>query len=208
VHRLVSTLRRLVKCDIEFHGHNDSGCAIANSLAAIEGGATHIDTSILGIGERNGITPLGGFVARMYTLDRAGVRAKYRLDMLRDLDLLVADMVGVGIPFNNYVTGIAAFTHKAGIHAKAILNNPETYEALNPTDFGMTRYISIAHRLTGWNAIKDRAEQLGLGLSDEQVKLVTAHIKALADEKPLELNDVDDMLRRWALEAAEPIAVG
>ena len=208
VYRLVSTLRRLVRCDIEFHGHNDSGCAIANSLAAIEGGATHIDTSILGIGERNGITPLGGFVARMYTLDRAGVGAKYRLDMLRDLDMMIADMVGVGIPFNNYVTGIAAFTHKAGIHAKAILNNPETYEALNPTDFGMTRYISIAHRLTGWNAIKDRADQLGLGLSDEQVKLVTAHIKALADEKPLELNDVDDMLRRWALETAESVQVG
>ncbi|MFN8473939.1 MAG: homocitrate synthase [Anaerolineae bacterium] len=198
VYRLVSTLRRLVRCDIEFHGHNDSGCAIANSYAALEGGATHIDTSILGIGERNGITPLGGFVARMYTLDRAAVRGKYRLDMLHDLDAMVADMVGIGIPFNNYVTGITAFTHKAGIHAKAILNNPETYEALDPTDFGLTRYVSIAHRLTGWNAIKDRAEQLGLDLTDDQIKVVTGHIKALADEKPLELNDVDDVLRRWA----------
>lgn len=208
VYRLVSTLRRLVKCDIEFHGHNDSGCAIANSYAALEGGATHIDTSILGIGERNGITPLGGFVARMYTLDRAAVQAKYRLDKLRELDTMISDMVGVGIPFNNYVTGIAAFTHKAGIHAKAILNNPETYEALNPTDFGLTRYISIAHRLTGWNAIKDRAEQLGLSLSDDQIKMITAHIKALADEKPLELNDVDDVLHRWASEAVEIVTSG
>ena len=200
VYRLVSTLRRLVASDIEFHGHNDSGCAIANSYAALEGGATHIDTSVLGIGERNGITLLGGLVARMYTLDREAVKAKYRLDKLREVEELVADMVGIGVPFNNYITGITAFTHKAGIHAKAILNNPETYEALNPTDFGLTRYISIAHRLTGWNAIKDRADQLGLDLSDEQIKRVTAHIKAVADEKTLELNDVDDVLRRWAVE--------
>ena len=70
VARLVGTLRRLTHCDIEFHGHNDSGCAIANAFAALEAGATHIDTTVLGIGERNGITPLGGFVARMYTYDR------------------------------------------------------------------------------------------------------------------------------------------
>jgi homocitrate synthase len=101
------------------------------------------------------------------------------------------------VPFNNYITGITAFTHKAGIHAKAVLNRPETYEILNPQDFGMTRYISIAHRLTGWNAIKDRAEQLGLALSDEDVKTITAHIKALADARPLHLADVDDLLRQW-----------
>ncbi len=52
----------MVSCDIEFHGHNDTGCAIANSFTALEAGCTHIDTSVLGIGERNGITPLGGYV--------------------------------------------------------------------------------------------------------------------------------------------------
>ena len=107
-------------------------------------------------------------------------------------------MVGVDIPFNNYITGITAFTHKAGIHAKAILNNPETYEILNPQAFGLTRYVSIAHRLTGWNAIKNRAEQLGLALSDDALKTITEHIKALADEKQLSLSDVDSLLRRWA----------
>jgi homocitrate synthase len=108
---------------------------------------------------------------------------------------MVADLVGVGIPFNNYITGITAFTHKAGIHAKAVLNNPETYEILDPHDFGLTRYISIAHRLTGWNAIKGRAEQLGLVLSDAELREATAHIKALADEKPIGLDDVDAVLR-------------
>jgi homocitrate synthase len=51
----------VVNCDIEFHAHNDTGCAIANSYAALQAGVTHIDTSVLGIGERNGITPLGGY---------------------------------------------------------------------------------------------------------------------------------------------------
>ncbi len=203
VYQLVSGLRRLVKAGIEFHGHNDSGCAIANAVTALEAGATHIDTSVLGIGERNGIAPLGGFIARMYAINPALVKKKYKLRKLRKLDDMIANMVGVGIPFNNYITGVTAFTHKAGIHAKAILNQPETYEILNPKDFGMTRYISIAHKLTGWNAIKDRAEQLGLPLTDDQIKQVTAHIKALADEKKLDLNDVDELLYRWADGAAE-----
>jgi homocitrate synthase len=196
VYRVVTEVRRRVSCDIEFHGHNDSGCAIANAYCALEAGATHVDTSILGIGERNGIAPLGGLVARLYATDRSLVR-KYRLTMLRDLDYMVAQMVGVDVPFNNYVTGITAFTHKAGIHAKAVLNNPETYEILSPQDFGMSRYVSIAHRLTGWNAIKSRAEQLNLGIGDDDIKAATLHIKKLADEKPLALDDVDAVLRSW-----------
>ena len=76
VHDLVRTLRGVVSCDIEFHGHNDTGCAIANSYCALAAGATHVDTSVLGIGERNGITPLGGLVARMYALDPEQIRSK------------------------------------------------------------------------------------------------------------------------------------
>ena len=204
VYRIVSTLRRLVGCDIEFHGHNDAGCAVANSFAALEAGATHVDTTVLGIGERNGITSLGGLIARMYTIDRDLVRSKYRLDLLRHLDAMVAEMVGIEIPFNNPITGITAFSHKAGIHTKAVLNNPETYEALDPRDFGLTRYISVAHQLTGWNAVRDRADQLGLPLDDDRIKEVTAQIKALADEKRLTLEDVDDLLRH-AVETA-PVA--
>src|SRR5439155_1316208 len=82
----------------------------------VDGGATHIDTSVLGIGERNGITPLGGFVARMYADDPAAIRKKYDLPKLRDLDELVASLVGIEIPYNNFVTGKYAFHHKAGMH--------------------------------------------------------------------------------------------
>ncbi len=197
VYELVRTLRSVVDCDIEFHGHNDTGCAIANAYAALQGGATHVDTSVLGIGERNGITSLGGLVARMYVHDPEQIRTKYNLPLLREVENYVADLVDVDVPFNNYITGFAAFTHKAGIHAKAILNNPSTYEILNPEDFGLTRYIHVAHRLTGWNAIKERAEQLQLNLSNDEIKNITAQIKALADQKKLSLDDVDVLLRSY-----------
>lgn len=164
---------------------------------ALEAGATHIDTSVLGIGERNGITPLGGLVARMYTEDRDYVTNKYKLHKLRDVENLVADAVSVQVPFNNYITGYCAFTHKAGIHAKAILNNPSTYEILRPEDFGMTRYVSIGHRLTGWNAVKNRVQQLGLDLTDDQVKEVTAQIKKLADVRTQSIEDVDLLLKQY-----------
>lgn len=197
IYNLVTELRQRIKADIEFHGHNDSGCAIANAFAALEAGATHIDTSVLGIGERNGITPLGGLVARLYSIDRTLV-SKYKLTMLHEIDQFVAELVQVDIPFNNYITGFAAFTHKAGIHAKAVLNNPSTYEILRPEDFGLTRYIHIAHRLTGWNAVRHRAEQLGLELSEKQLRTLTVHIKTLADEGAMTLDDVDALLHRWA----------
>jgi len=192
---VVRTLRRVVHCDIEFHGHNDTGCAVANAFCALEAGATHVDTSVLGIGERNGITPLGGLVARMYAHDASAVKAKYDLPLLRDIESYVAGLVRVDVPFNNYITGYTAFMHKAGIHAKAMLNNPSTYEILDPTDFGVSRYIHVAHKLTGWNAVKDRAAQLQLQLDDELIKEITRHIKALADERDLTLDDVDHLLR-------------
>lgn len=144
VYDLIRTLRGVVSCDIETHFHNDTGCAIANAYCALEAGATHIDTSVLGIGERNGITPLGGLMARMIVADRDYVMSKYKLEKLKDIEDLVAQAVEVNIPFNNYITGFCAFTHKSGIHSKAILNNPSTYEIINPADFGMTRYIHFA----------------------------------------------------------------
>jgi homocitrate synthase len=117
VYDLVRTLRGVVSCDIETHFHDDTGCSIANAFCALEAGATHVDTSVIGIGERNGITPLGGFIARMYTVEWVawslrlsladtsarspeGVKAKYNLHALRDLENLVADAVQISIPFN------------------------------------------------------------------------------------------------------------
>lgn len=201
-YNLISSLRQAVDCDIEFHGHNDSGCAIANALCALQAGATHIDTTVLGIGERNGITSLGGLIARLYTIDPALVR-KYNLSMLREVEELVASKVGVEIPFNTPITGRSAFHHKAGVHTNAVLQNPTSYEAIDPAEFGLGRSIDLAHRLVGWNAVRDRAATLGLALSEEALRAATQQIKAMADEQRITLNDVDAVLRSIVLTKAE-----
>ncbi|KAK4216175.1 putative homocitrate synthase mitochondrial precursor [Rhypophila sp. PSN 637] len=200
VYDLVRTLRGVVSCDIEIHLHNDTGCAIANAHAALEAGATHIDTSVLGIGERNGITSLGGLMARMMVGSREYVMSRYKLHKIKEIEDMVADAVQINIPFNNPITGFCAFTHKAGIHAKAILANPSTYEILKPEDYGLNRYVHFASRLTGWNAIKSRVEQLGLSMTDAQVKEVTAKIKQMADIRPLAIDDTDSIIRSFHLE--------
>lgn len=197
VYDLVRTLRGVVSCDIEIHLHNDTGCAIANAYCALEAGATHVDTSVLGIGERNGITPLGGLMARMIAADRDYVKSKYRLEKIKDIEDLVAEAVAINIPFNNPITGFCAFTHKAGIHAKAILANPSTYEIIDPSDFGMSRYVHFASRLTGWNAIKSRAQQLQIEMTDAQYKECTAKIKALADIRPIAIDDADSIIHAF-----------
>ena len=197
VYDLVRTLRGVVKCDIETHFHNDTGCAIANAFCALEAGATHVDTSVIGIGERNGITPLGGLMARMLVADRDYVKSKYNLEKLKEVEDLVADAVEINVPFNNPITGFCAFTHKAGIHAKAILANPSTYEIINPTDFGLTRYVAFASRLTGWNAIKSRCEQLNIAMTDAQVKQCTQKIKAMADVRKLAIEDTDSIIKTF-----------
>ena len=89
-------------CDIEAHFHNDTGCAIANAYCALESGATHIDTTVLGIGERNGITPLGGLMACLIVADRKNITSKYKVDKLGYIENLVAQAVEVDVPFNNW----------------------------------------------------------------------------------------------------------
>jgi homocitrate synthase len=207
VGELVTLLRRECRAAIEFHGHNDSGCAIANAHAALDAGATFIDTAVLGIGERNGITPLGGLIARLYATDPA-LTAAYDLPGLRHLDALVAQTVGVPIPFNNYLTGSAAFTHKAGVHTKAVLADPRTYEIIDPAIFGVERTIAVAHALTGRAAIAARARTLGLTFDGETLRAVTAAVKRRADAAPITDLELDDLLRTAVDSPPSPVGKG
>ena len=192
-YNLISNLREVVDCDIEFHGHNDSGCAVANAFCALQAGATHIDTTVLGIGERNGITPMGALIGRLYSYDKALVD-KYDLPLLADIERTVAGKLGIDVPFNMPITGEVAFHHKAGVHTNAVLRNPTTYEAINPEDFGLPRHIDVAHRLVGRNAIRNRANGLGIHLADDALRQVTAQVKSLADTRQISVDDVDRML--------------
>ncbi|RYP61769.1 hypothetical protein DL771_010009 [Monosporascus sp. 5C6A] len=163
VYDLIRTLR-------ETHFHNDTGCAVGNALTALEAGATHVDTSVLGIGERNGITPLGALMARMVVTSPEYTKSKYNLKMLKQIEEYVASTVQVNIPFNNPITGFCAFTHKAGVHSKAILANPSTYEIIDPSLFGY-----------------------------DQIKEVTAKIKQMADIRPLAIDDTDSIIHSYHL---------
>lgn len=194
---VVAAVRARVACDIEFHGHNDAGCAVANAFCALEAGATHIDVTVLGIGERNGIASLGGLIARLASVDQALV-ARYNLALLPELDRTVAEIVGVGIPFDAPISSPYAFHHKAGMHAKAVLRDPRSYEALDPAQFGRARTVAVAHRLVGWHAVAERGRELGIYLSEAAAREAAARLKALADAGPLAREDVDELLYEYA----------
>lgn len=197
VYDTVAQVRAAVDCDIEFHGHNDAGCAVANAFCALEAGATHIDVTVLGIGERNGIASLGGMVARLATLDQELV-SRYNLAMLPELDRMVAEMVGVAIPFDAPISSPFAWHHKAGLHTKAVLSDPRSYEVLDPAAFGRARTVAVAHRLVGWHAVAERARELGIYLSETAARQAAARIKALGDEHELDSTTVDEILYEYA----------
>ena len=173
VERLVCLITdRYPGVGIEFHGHNDTGCAIANTIAAFEGGADCLDVTVLGIGERNGIASLSGVIAQLYT-HYPELLAHYDLTKLVEIDRYVAECLNIEIPFNMPITAPNAFTHRAGIHTKAVLRNPRAYEVLNPNDFGLARHIDIGSRLAGRYAVGHRATLLGLELDADEIAQLT-----------------------------------
>lgn len=197
---VVSIVRRAVDCDIEFHGHNDGGCAIANVWSAHRAGATHLDTTVLGIGERNGIASLSGLVARAAQSEPAALEG-LALERLVDLDRYVARAIGIDVPFNACITSPTAFAHKAGLHGKAVLAEPTTYESLDPHLFGLEREVLVSHALVGRHVVARRARELGLELEGAALASATSELKARADDAPLSNDDVADVLRRHAATA-------
>jgi homocitrate synthase len=197
VYAVVSLLANELHADLGFHGHNDSGCAVANAYAALEAGARYVDTTVLGIGERNGITSLEGLVARLAATD-ATLLDGYNLRELIPLAEMISEITSVPIPFNHTIAGSHAFSHRAGIHLGAILNNPRAYEALDPDSFGVQRRLDVAHALTGRHAIEHRAQELGIRLGPEQLAHVTTNFKNLAARKRVGLPELDAAIRSGA----------
>lgn len=197
VERLVRLCtERYPQVGIEFHGHNDTGCAIANTVAALEAGANCLDVTVMGIGERNGIASLGGLIAQLYVHHPALLKA-YDLTQLAPLDRYVAQCLGLSIPFNTPITAASAFTHRAGIHTKAVLRNPRAYEVLDPGDFGLARHVDVGSRLTGRHAVGHRAATLGLCLSDGEVVSLTRALKERAEQGSLNQQEVDAFIHAW-----------
>lgn len=181
---------------IEFHGHNDTGCAIANTIAAFEGGADCLDVTVLGIGERNGIASLSGIIAQLY-MHYPAMLAGYDLTQLNALDSYVADTLGMAIPFNMPVTAPNAFTHRAGIHTKAVLHDPRAYEVLNPADFGLARRVDVGSRITGRHAVGHRAAALGFTLTADEIVQLTTALRSRAENGALNDEEVDTFIHAW-----------
>jgi 2-isopropylmalate synthase len=127
-------------CQIEVHLHNDLGLAQANAIAAIEAGASVIDTSVLGIGERAGICDLISLTA---ALQQFYASTKYNFQLAKDLAQAIARIACCNIEPHHPIIGRNSFTHVAKYHAKAANTNPQSYEALDPSCYGRERSFAV-----------------------------------------------------------------
>ncbi|WP_045115410.1 homocitrate synthase/isopropylmalate synthase family protein [Plesiocystis pacifica] len=187
-------LRQRFDLDLEFHGHNDTGCAVANALLAREAGATHVDVTVLGLGERNGITALEGFVAALLVHDPDAVHGRLRLELLPLLTRAVADAFGVEIPRNSCLVGANSFAHKAGVHTNAMLRDRRSYEFVDPQLMGVERRLLAGHEMTGASVLGARAQALGLDLSPEQLRRLAASVRTSASHGALASETIDELL--------------
>ena len=196
IRELFTYFKNRYNIDMEFHGHNDTGCAVINSYTALKSGATHIDTSIMGIGERNGITPLGGLIARLYLSDREYIN-HYNLKKLIKLDRKLAEFLDIDIPFNNYFSSENAFYHAAGIHTNAIIRNPKSYEIFDIEEFGVSRTLEVGHRLLGKNVIEMLGREMRLNHTREEYLQITKELKALTDKRRYSVEEVKEYIISW-----------
>lgn len=160
-----------VKLDI--HAHNDFGLAVANSLAAVEGGADVVHTTVNGLGERAGITPLQVFAAAYYYY--YGVKL-VKLEKLPEVTALVEAATGITVMPNFPIVGENVFTHKAGVHQAGVLANPETYEPIPPEVVGRSRDFSL-DKYSGRKAIQHRLERLGITVPPDVLEKVVEEVK-------------------------------
>jgi 2-isopropylmalate synthase len=168
--------RRLVKeIDVEFdaHCHNDLGMAVANTLAALEAGATAAHVCVNGLGERTGIAPLAEVATALKVI--YGVET-VSLEQLPALSVLVERFSGIVRSQNSPIVGENAFSHKSGVHTAGVLANPATYEAFPPELIGRHRAI-IIDKYTGRHAVRYQMKRLGIQLSEQQIEAVVESIK-------------------------------
>ncbi len=158
-HDLFRTLRAASAIELEIHAHDDLGLATANSLAAVKGGATHVSTTVNGLGERAGNAPLEEVVValdHLYARDTGIAKTS-----LSEVSRLVASASGRPVPVNKSIVGDAIFTHESGIHVSGLLRDRRNYEALDPSELGR-RHQVVLGKHSGLTSVLHACREMGL----------------------------------------------
>lgn len=189
---LFGRLSKDLNAELDAHCHNDLGFAVANAVAAIEGGGTVVHTTVNGLGERAGITPLEPFAVAMKVLHNAD---SIDLSKLPELSMLVERYSGIPVPPNQPIVGENSFSHKGGVHAAAVIFDPITYEAFPPSIVGRQREIIIS-KYSGRVAVDDRLKRLGVALTDSELMSVISSIKERAEVRSFRDTDLLELAEK------------
>jgi len=166
------------------HTHDDLGLAVANSLAAIDGGARQVECTINGIGERAGNAALEEIVMAIRTRSDVlpydtGINAA----MLTRASKLAAAATSFPVQYNKAIVGRNAFAHESGIHQDGMIKNAQTYEIMTPESVGVSKTSLVMGKHSGRNAFRTRLGEMGYDLSDNQLEDAFVRFKELADRK-------------------------
>ncbi|PTH56534.1 2-isopropylmalate synthase [Staphylococcus agnetis] len=185
---IFKTLLQTIKSDSEIiysaHCHDDLGLAVANSMAAIENGATRIEGTLNGIGERAGNTALEEVALGLYVRqDHYGIKTRVQLNQTKATSELIARYAGIAVPRNKAIVGKNAFSHESGIHQDGFLKNPETYEIMTPQLVGIQQTELPLGKLSGKHAFQEKLKQMGYEIGSEEQKVLFKAFKNIADKK-------------------------
>jgi 2-isopropylmalate synthase len=173
-----------VQAVISVHCHNDLGLAVANSLAAVSEGAGQIECTINGIGERAGNTSLEEVVMALRTRkDLYEADTHVHTEEISKTSRLVSKITGMVVQPNKAIVGANAFAHTSGIHQDGLLKDKTTYEIMRPEAIGLEQNKLVMGKLSGRHAFRQRLEELGYTLTEEEINHAFERFKKLADQK-------------------------
>ncbi len=172
--------KRFKPVQLSFHGHNDLGMAVANSLAAIECGVEVPHTTVNGIGERSGNASFEELVMGLEAL--YDYRTGIDISRLYELSTMVEEISGIPLAINKPIVGYNAFSHESGIHAHGVLAKTLTYEPIDCGKIGRVRKF-IFGKHTGHAAVQDKLAKAGLSPTPEQVSQMVNQIKEMAETR-------------------------
>ena len=172
------------------HCHNDLGLAVANSLAAVKGGARQVECTINGIGERAGNCSMEEVVMALKTRhDLMGVQSRINTQQIYPASRLLSQVIGQPVPANKPIVGDNAFAHEAGIHQDGVLKYKLTYEIMKPEDIGIPSNKLVLGKHSGRHAFADRLKHLGVDTESIDLNKAFAEFKALCDKKKVVYDD-------------------